>query len=109
MMKLLLDESIPRTLARHFPDTFHVRTVVQMGWSGTANGALLALAAKAGFDALITADRGIAHQQNPETLPLRVVIMVAPRTRVQELQPLVPRVVEALQIQSRIGIIHVAV
>jgi predicted nuclease of predicted toxin-antitoxin system len=108
-MKLLLDESLPSTLARHFPDTFDIHTVVQMGWSGTANGALLALAAQAGFDALVTADRGMAHQQNPETLPIRVVIMVAPRTRVQELQPLVPRVVEALRVQSRIGIIHVAV
>ena len=99
MMKRLLDESIPRTLARHFPDTFDIRTVVQMGWSGTASGALLALAAQAGFDALITANRGIAYQQNPETLPLRVVIMVARRTRVHELQPLVPRVIEALQVQ----------
>lgn len=107
-MKLLLDESIPRTLAKHFPQDFEIRTVVQMGWSGTANGALLALAAQASFDALVTADRGIAHQQNPENLPLRVVIMVARRTRLQDLQPLVPRVVEALERHSTTGIVHVA-
>ena len=107
-MKLLLDESIPRQLAKHFPDTFEIRTVVQMGWGGTANGALLQLATRHGFEALITADQGIAHQQNPTTLPLRVIVMVAPRTRIQELKPLVPKVIETLRIHSPIGIYYVA-
>jgi predicted nuclease of predicted toxin-antitoxin system len=108
-MKLLLDESIPRRLAQDFPDTFDVLTVVQMGWAGTANGALLRLAAEHAFDALITADQSIAYQQNPSTLPIRVVVLVAARTRVQELRPLVPRVIEVLRQEVAIGVYRVAV
>ena len=63
-MKLLLDESVPRRLAQSFPESFTLRTVQYMGWAGTANGLLLSLAAAEGFDALVTVDRGIEHQQS---------------------------------------------
>lgn len=95
-MKLLLDEPAPRRLALHFPDGFDVHTVQQMGWAGRGNGELLCLAANRGFDASITVDQGIEYQQNLDILPLSVVIMVAVRNRLQELQPLVPGVVEVL-------------
>ena len=42
-----------------------------MGWAGTGNGTLLRLAADSGFDALLTVDRGFAHQQNQDDLPLQ--------------------------------------
>ena len=95
-MKLLLDESVPKRLAASFPDLFFVHTVQEMGWAGTVNGALLTLAAQENFDAFVTVDRGIAHQQNLDDLPIPVVIMLASRNRLAELQPLVPRVVEML-------------
>ena len=60
-MRLLLDESVPRRLGTSFPADYEVRTVPQMGWAGTGNGALRPLAADHGFDALITVDRGIAY------------------------------------------------
>ena len=107
-MKLLLDESIPRRLAGFFPNRFSISTVAEMGWSGTANGALLRLAAEQQFRALITADRGIAYQQNPSTLPIAVVVMVAHRTRLNDLAPLVPSVVELLEKEREIGVYHVA-
>lgn len=47
-----------------------------------------------GFDAFVTADQGIEHQQNLEKLPIPVIVMIAPRTRLQELQALVPRVID---------------
>jgi predicted nuclease of predicted toxin-antitoxin system len=53
-MKILLDECIDRRLAREFVD-YEIKTVPQMGWSGTKNGALLALAAKE-FDVFITVE-----------------------------------------------------
>ena len=95
-MKLLLDESAPRRLALSFPESFTIRTVQDMGWAGTANGLLLSLAAAEGFDALVTVDRGIEHQQNVSTLPIPVIIMLAPRNRLAELQPLVPYVASLL-------------
>lgn len=95
-MRLLLDESVPRRLGVSFPADYEVRTVPQMGWAGTANGALLRLAADRGFDALVTVDRGVAHEQSPDDLPIAVVIMIGARSRLDELQPLVPEVVGVL-------------
>ena len=82
-MRLLLDESVPRRLAAPYPDRFEVQSVPQMGWAGTGNGALLLLAANRGFDALIIVDRVIAHEQNPNSLPIPVVVMLAVRNRLQ--------------------------
>lgn len=95
-MKLLLDESVPRRLVSFFPERFEVRTVQQMGWAGSKNGDLLHLAAADGFDALVTVDRGFEHEQNPESLPVGVVVAIATRSRLQELQPLIPDIVAAL-------------
>ena len=44
-----------------------------MGWSGTANGRLLAVAADHEFDALVTVDRGFEHQGNLRALPIRII------------------------------------
>lgn len=107
-MKLLLDESVPRRLAASFPETFTVHTVQEMGWAGTENGRLLLLAASEQFDALVTVDQGIEHQQNVRDLPIPVVIMRAARNRLQELQPLVPRVVSILSRELPSGIYRVS-
>ena len=92
MTKLLLDEAVPRRLALSFPESFTLRTVQDMGWAGVGNGLLLQRAAAESFDALVTVDRGIEHQQNVSELPIPVVIMLAHRNRLAELQPLVPYV-----------------
>ncbi len=67
-----------------------------MGWAGTVNGKLFHLAADRDFDAMITVDQGFAHEQNLDNLPIPVVIMLATRSRLQELQPLVPQVIAVL-------------
>lgn len=95
-MRVLLDESTPRRLTTAFPGAFEARTVQQMGWAGSANGDLLRLAADHGFGALVTVDKGFEHQQNLAELPIPVVIMIAGRTRLQELLPLVPQVTTLL-------------
>ena len=57
-MRVLLDESLPRQLAREI--TGHdVRTVVQQRWTGSKNGWLLRTAREAGFDVLVTADQSL--------------------------------------------------
>ncbi len=95
-MKLLLDESAPRRLAASFPQSIEVCTVQEMGWAGSTNGELLRLAAADGFDALLTVDRGFEHEQNPDNLPVPVIIAIAARSRLSELRPLVPDVVAVL-------------
>ena len=107
-MKLLLDESIPRKLSVAFPDSFGVQTVPEMGWAGTKNGKLLQLAAHHQFFALLTADQGIEHQQNLEALPLCIIVLIAYRTRLDNLIPLVPEVVTLLESQPAIGVYHIS-
>ena len=83
------------------------RTVQQMGWAGTDNGRLLRLAATEQFDALVTVDQGIAYQQNVDDLPIPVIIMLASRNRLRELEPLVSDVVSILSrgLQKRIYVV----
>ena len=68
-----------------------------MGWGGIKNGALLALAAGE-FDAFITVDKNLPHQQNNSTLPIAVVLLNAHSDELRILLPLVPRLEEALAI-----------
>ncbi len=47
-MHVLLDEQLPRQLAREIGG-HDVSTVQQRGWAGLQNGALIRVAAEAGF------------------------------------------------------------
>jgi len=73
-----------------------VRTVAAVGWSGKENGELLRLAADS-FDVLLTADRNLEHQQSLSTLPISVVVLVAPTNRIESLTPLVSELLELLK------------
>jgi|HubBroStandDraft_1064217.scaffolds.fasta_scaffold35891_3 hypothetical protein len=50
-----------------------------MGWDKLTNGALLAAAEAAGFDAMITADRSIRHQQNLTGRKIALVELTTPQ------------------------------
>jgi hypothetical protein len=94
-MKLLLDENLPHDF-RHSLAGHACFTAAYMGWQGLRNGILLARAAEAAFDAVLTLDAGIEFQQNPTTLPLAVVILRARSNRMPDLKPLVPLLLDAL-------------
>ena len=93
-MRLLLDESVPRRM-RHALPGHTVKTVVEMGWGGVKNGALLALAAPQ-FDVFITVDKALPYQQHIADLPIAVVLLSAYSNKLQVLLPLIPRLEEAL-------------
>ena len=93
-MRLLLDECVPKRLGHELPG-HEIRTVQQAGWAGVKNGALLR-AAEGQFDALLTVDQGVEHQQRLTGLAISVVIMVAPSNDIDDLRPLMPAVLEAL-------------
>jgi len=96
--KLLLDECVPRKLAASFPYNVEVTTAPKMGWGGLENGELLQCAADHGFTAFITIDRNIRNQQNLGRLPIAIVLLEAPPNNLlEDLQPLVPKVVSALR------------
>jgi len=106
-MKLLLDEQVPRQLAFLFPDEFEVKTVQQMEWAGTKNGHLLQLASEHNFVALITADKNMEYQQNHADLPVMVIVLISHGNRLQELEPLIPGILNVLNNNSDVGIYRV--
>jgi predicted nuclease of predicted toxin-antitoxin system len=94
-MRILLDESLPRQLG--FELTGHeTQTVQGRGWSGLKNGVLLGTASSE-FQVLLTGDKNLEFQQNPATLPIAVIVMLAVNNRIETLRPLIPDVLEVLK------------
>lgn len=94
-MRILLDECLPRRLKKVLAP-HETQTVPEMGWAGKKNGELLSLLA-AKFEAFLTIDRNIVYQQDLADLPFGVVVLGARSNRFADLEPLVPKVLEALQ------------
>ena len=94
-MRVLLDEQLPRQLARELVG-HEARTVQQHGWAGLTNGELLGRAAENGFDVFLTADQNIEFQQNLAGSPLRVIVLAAASNALEDLLPLVPGVLSAI-------------
>jgi predicted nuclease of predicted toxin-antitoxin system len=94
-VRILLDEQLPRQLARHFTG-HNVRTVQQQGWAGLGNGELLRRAA-AGFEIFVTADQNLQFQQNRAHASLGIIVLVAPSNAFEDLLPLVPSMPEAVR------------
>jgi predicted nuclease of predicted toxin-antitoxin system len=93
-MRILIDESVPWRLGPLL--TGHTTTSVQRrGWASIKNGELLSLAASE-FDALVTADKGMAYQQNLGTLPIAILIVLARSNRLEDLARAVPMILGAL-------------
>ncbi|MGH9839883.1 MAG: hypothetical protein ACREEM_13960 [Blastocatellia bacterium] len=95
MKKLLLDECTPRVLKDDF--TGHeVSTVEDAGVKGLKNGRLLR-AASGIFDVLVTVDKSIPSQQNLAAFGLAVLILRAKSNRYEDLKPLIPQALVALE------------
>ena len=106
-MKLLLDENLPHRLRP--PLLGHdVYTVSFMKWKGIENGELLALAAKNGFDALVTKGNGMPYEQNAATLPCALVVLQAPSNALDDIKPLVPQILATLTTLAPKSIIRIA-
>lgn len=74
-----------------FDPDFEVITVREQGWESYKDRDLLQ-AAQSEFDALVTMDRGIPHQQNVRALALGVVVVGAVTNRRDDVAPLIARV-----------------
>jgi hypothetical protein len=94
-VKLLLDENLPHQLRLELLG-YECFTAAYMSWSGIENGELLRLAAGAGFDAVITNDRGLEHEQNLDQLPVAVIVLPAQANTIEAIRPLYPQLFAAL-------------
>jgi hypothetical protein len=93
-MRVLLDESLPHELRTEI--TGHdVHVVRDFGWSGLKNGELLKRSAGR-IDVFLTADQNLQYQQNLRNLPVAVIVLIAKTNRIQDVRPLIPRLLEEL-------------
>lgn len=76
MIRVLIDECLPRQLKRWLSETdknIEIQTLKDTGWEGLKNGVLLK-AANGKFDVLVTADKNMHHQQNFIGLDISVLV-----------------------------------
>jgi hypothetical protein len=95
-VRILLDEQLPRQLVPYLigHDT---RTVQQESWAGLKNGVLLTSAGAAGFDVFLTGDQNLEFQQNISKRRLGVVVLCAASNALEDLVPLVPEALAAIE------------
>ncbi len=94
-MRILLDENLNWRLRRELTG-YEVESVPLLGWAGTQNGLLLKKAAEAGFHILITMDSNMMHQQSIASHAIAVIALKAHSNRIQDTQPLMPKVLALL-------------
>jgi hypothetical protein len=101
-MKLLLDENLPKRLKQDLL-VHEVFTVVEMGWSGISNGALLTLMIEEGFDVLLTFDKNLQHQQNFRRYSIAVFVLSCPNNTYELIRKLAPQILECLKLPIENG------
>src|SRR5918911_2392760 len=93
-MKVFVDECVTYRLMPHF--TRHDFThIFDTPWRGMKNGALLRLV-ESKYDVFLTTDRNIPHQQNLRKFNLALIILYGVSNKLDDLLPLVPQTLEAL-------------
>lgn len=95
-MRILLDEQLPRQLAPYLIG-HDARTVQQESWAGLKNGVLLTSAEAAGFDVFLTGDQNLEFQQNISKRRLGVVVLCAASNALEDLVPLIPGALAAIE------------
>ena len=94
-MRILIDESLPHGL-KGLLEGFEVVTVPERGWRSMRNGELLSRASQE-FDVFVTADQNLEHQQNLGTVPLAIVVLVAPSNRLEAYKPIAGKLRKAIE------------
>jgi len=94
-LRVLIDESLPVELADELPFA-STSTVRAEEWLGLRNGVLLRAAVAKGFTVIVTADGDLRYQQNLRRIGIAAVVVSRVRHRIEDLRPLIPRIVAAI-------------
>jgi predicted nuclease of predicted toxin-antitoxin system len=95
-VRVLVDQCLPRHLAAELPG-HEATTVRAQRWLGLRNGVLLRAAVHAGFEVFITNDSSLEFQQNVKRIGIAVIAITGVRNRIEDLRPLIPRILEHLK------------
>ena len=81
-MTIVLDESVPRDLAKVLRLAGCLVAPFPNAWKGTKNGRLLVKVTEAGHDVLLTCDKNMGYQQNLGSIPVLVAVLPTQRLAV---------------------------
>ena len=104
---VLLDEMLPRLLARELPD-HRVTTVAAQGWTGILNGELLRRMESVGVEVFLTADRKMEYQQRLAGRSFGVVVIAAGGTKLEDLHSIADALREAVAAVAPGEVLHVS-
>lgn len=93
-MKILLDHCVPKRF-RTLLSGHEVRTAFEMRWHELTNGRLLAAMASQ-FELLVTIDQRMQFERNLGSLPVSVLIVVAPNNLFETIRRVEPFLSAAL-------------
>jgi predicted nuclease of predicted toxin-antitoxin system len=96
MKKILLDENLPRPLAKLFSDDLEVISVHDIGWAEKKNGDLIRSMLLEGFEYLLTADKNLQNQQNLDKYPIKLILLRLYDNRFKSLVPHVEMIQQAI-------------
>ena len=94
-MKLLLDQRFPKKLKRNFVG-YDCYTAAESGFAGKVNGDLLTSSERAGFDVLITTDKGFESEPDHKDRRMAVLILLTKSNDVDDLLPLISKSLHSL-------------
>ena len=104
-MRVIVDECLPHRLCKAL--TGHDAVPVQKaGYGGFKDGALLERI-EGEFDAFVTIDGNLTYQQNLADRRIGVIVLGAVTNTFEDIEPLLPRVLEALKTLEPGDVIHV--
>lgn len=92
---ILLDSCVPRPFKRELRP-YPVKHTSETGWQDFDDRPLLEYADRS-FDVLITTDQNLRYQQNLSRYELSVIVLIARTNRLEDLQPLVPELLDVLE------------
>ncbi len=96
-MRILLDQNTPAPL-RYALQGHQVETAYERGWAELTNGELLSAAEAAGFDLIITTDKGIRYEQNLSGRKLSLLVLSTNDwTRIRRSKALVVAAVDSVR------------
>jgi predicted nuclease of predicted toxin-antitoxin system len=105
-MRILLDECVNQRMRNYLPG-HECQSARYAGFGGLKNGELLDAAEAAGFDVLVTVDRGFRYEQNLAGRKIAVVIFRTKSIALKELLPHAPQALVALQSIKPGQVVHV--
>jgi hypothetical protein len=73
-MNILFDQGTPVPLRKYLKE-HNVENVFDRGWNQLANGELIKIAEKEGFDVFVTTDKNLKYQQNLSSRVITIILL----------------------------------